>query len=545
MLRILHISDLHIGKEGHGAAGWRMRRVLGQVWLDNLHAIAKDGKPDIVCFTGDLAQAGKAGEYALATTFLDDCLQALGVGRDVLFVVPGNHDVDRIVQAEAWKNLRDAAWHNPDGLSQWLAGGKAPFGFDAAWRDAVLARQQAFRDWQRGFWPERHAAPSASMLGQRFSLRLKNIPLHLIGLDSAWLAGDENDHGKLRLTEDQIMHLLQDETGQVLPGLKVVLLHHPLSELADEERAQRLLRQCGVDLVLHGHVHKARQVRWQPVGEEADLLITAAGCLYERDTFPNSLRVLDLAWHEGDGMHLRQIWQRCWSAEGHWHDDDAWHRESRQGRLRFDSATPVAAPLQFFQAENHIFGRTDELAQLAQAFAVKQAKPVAICCSVEGMAGVGKSWLAAAFIRQSEWSERFLRLALPEAQVMTMEDIARAVLDAERVAASAAGSVAALREYLLHGNLLLLIENVDSPAQAEQVAALMVGLQDCRLLLTARHREMGLSAYCRPVAVGPLAADAAIALLRAEAPRCKEDDAALLRLVAKLGRAGAGAAYRG
>ena len=59
-LRILHISDLHIGKEGHGVAAWRMGRVLGASWLDNLKTIAADGNPDIVCFTGDLAQSGKA-----------------------------------------------------------------------------------------------------------------------------------------------------------------------------------------------------------------------------------------------------------------------------------------------------------------------------------------------------------------------------------------------------------------------------------------------------------------------------------------------------
>lgn len=153
MLRILHLSDLHIGKEGQGAGGWRMRRVLGQAWRDNLTAIAKDGKPDIVCFTGDLAQAGKAGEYALANTFLDDCLQLLGVGREALFVVPGNHDVDRTVHADAWNSLRDAAWHNPSGLSGWLVGGKTPFGFSDSWRAEVLARQQAFRDWQTAYWP--------------------------------------------------------------------------------------------------------------------------------------------------------------------------------------------------------------------------------------------------------------------------------------------------------------------------------------------------------------------------------------------------------
>ena len=135
------------------------------------------------------------------SAFLDQALATLGVSRDALFVVPGNHDVDRTVSAKAWRDLRDAAWNNPTGLSKWLVGGKAPFGFKATWRDAVLARQQAFQDWKCSYFLGRIAVPSRMMLGERHSFTCNGIPIHLILLDSAWLAGDDNDHGKLRLTE--------------------------------------------------------------------------------------------------------------------------------------------------------------------------------------------------------------------------------------------------------------------------------------------------------------------------------------------------------
>lgn len=540
-LRILHISDLHLGKEGQGVDAWRMQRVLGKAWLENLRTIAADGKPDIVCFTGDLAQSGKAQQYAAAGNFLDACLGALGVGREALFLVPGNHDVDRSIKTAAWRKLREAAWHNPSGLSKWMAGGKAPFGFYGTWREAILARQQAFRTWQAEFFAPRQPLSSQSLLGQRFSLNVKHISLHLIALDSAWLAGDENDQGKLRLGEEQIMHLLRDQHGQPLPGLKIVLLHHPLSELADEDHAQRLLRECGADLILHGHVHKARQVRWQPLGDAASLLISAAGCLYEKDSYPNSLRVLDLEWEQEaqPQMRLLQIWQRVWSQEGHWHDDDAWHKDSRQGRLRFTGkAAEDAPPAPTYKAGEHIFGRDDELSQLQQAFAGDDSRPVAICCAVEGMPGVGKSWLAAAFIQQSAWRERHLRLALPESQDIQAEAIARTLLDhMQQMPAPPAhlSAIPALRAALRQSGKLLLLENVDSAAQAEQVALLVAGLPGCKLLLTARHKEFGLSPHCRAVALGPLAAGDALALLRAEAPACKDDEASLLQLVAKLG----------
>ena len=41
-LRLLHLSDLHLGKAGAGEA-WRSRRVLGDAWLEHLDAIRADG----------------------------------------------------------------------------------------------------------------------------------------------------------------------------------------------------------------------------------------------------------------------------------------------------------------------------------------------------------------------------------------------------------------------------------------------------------------------------------------------------------------------
>lgn len=101
-LRILHISVLHAGKEDRGGNRWRMRRVFGDAWKRNLEAIAKDGRPNIVCFTGDLSQSGTATEYSQVGEFLDDLLGTLGTGKDRLFVVPGNHDVHRNTSKPEW-----------------------------------------------------------------------------------------------------------------------------------------------------------------------------------------------------------------------------------------------------------------------------------------------------------------------------------------------------------------------------------------------------------------------------------------------------------
>jgi hypothetical protein len=54
-------------------------------------------EPDAVFFTGDAAFSGQKEQYDLVSKWFDDILDACGLSgrRDRLFVVPGNHDVNR------------------------------------------------------------------------------------------------------------------------------------------------------------------------------------------------------------------------------------------------------------------------------------------------------------------------------------------------------------------------------------------------------------------------------------------------------------------
>ena len=90
----LHLSDFHIkGTEGPSAAA---------DFADLLSNIKKARQehgltPDVVFFTGDVAFSGKSEEYERAINYFDNLLEACGLKdkRDKLYLVPGNHDVDR------------------------------------------------------------------------------------------------------------------------------------------------------------------------------------------------------------------------------------------------------------------------------------------------------------------------------------------------------------------------------------------------------------------------------------------------------------------
>ena len=103
MISWLHISDWH--QKSEAARGGRETAFARKEFLEKLIQDIKDraegvdrslSKLDFVVFSGDLAHSGRRAEYEAALEeFLYPVLDAADVDLDKLFVVPGNHDVDR------------------------------------------------------------------------------------------------------------------------------------------------------------------------------------------------------------------------------------------------------------------------------------------------------------------------------------------------------------------------------------------------------------------------------------------------------------------
>lgn len=212
-LSILHISDLHarsvdVGELPEKARDKRRReverearsraKVLGKEWDGNLRELFPDAPPDLVCFTGDVADWGLRAEYRELQAFVERIERVLGVARDRIYVVPGNHDVQRYVSKREWRRLRTLLADQPRAVSDWLAGGDPPKGVSDKAADAVLKRCAAFWEWvehglrRPDLLPTRHAHRRLGYCHQP-DLGLP-FPVHVIGLDSAWMAGDDHDH---------------------------------------------------------------------------------------------------------------------------------------------------------------------------------------------------------------------------------------------------------------------------------------------------------------------------------------------------------------
>lgn len=344
-LRILHISDIHF-RGARENDRWRRQRVLGDAWSHNLDELLGDGPLDLICLTGDIANTGSPDEYEEASSFVEKLCAKLDLGKDRLFVVPGNHDIDRRVSKSAWRALRrHLSGANPQAVSKWFAGGKGLGlkGIKDSHREEILQRQRAYRDWVYLQLKRPELLPDRSphgRLGYRATLTLPRhpFPIHVVGLDSAWLCGDEHDAEKLWLTEDQIMRLASDG-GQRLPGFRLALIHHPVHSLFDHRSCQDRLAQ-NVDLLLRGHLHK--QDITAELRPDQTLRQLAAGCLYEgsaADAYPNSCHAITVTLDGSGRPRVIDLHLRSFSPEGgHWHDDDSRTPLSSAGRLRWQFA---------------------------------------------------------------------------------------------------------------------------------------------------------------------------------------------------------------
>lgn len=348
-LRLLHISDLH-DRGTRETEAWRRRRVLADSWEENLAELLQDGPIDLVCFTGDAADWGKPEEFEAAAEFLKAVCDRVRVPHERLFVVPGNHDVDRSIEPDTWSAVRSAVERvEPLGLARWLHGRELPPGFQPEWRTRLFDRFGAYRQWVHSSLgrPEvlaGHAADGPH--SYRISLKLRDLPIHVIGLDSAWLCGDDSDAGRLRLTDEQVMAQLTDR-GQSLEGFRLVLVHHPLDDLhsADRETVRARLADHA-DLVLRGHLHSPEISTWADPDHRLRQL--AAGCLYEghrADQYPNGCQVITLELEGAAGASAAEIRLRSFSPRGgHWYDDGSLYKEARNGRFRFALAPRRSTP---------------------------------------------------------------------------------------------------------------------------------------------------------------------------------------------------------
>jgi tetratricopeptide (TPR) repeat protein/predicted MPP superfamily phosphohydrolase len=287
----LHVSDLHA--DVHKPHDYKL---ITDALIEDAGGLARDYSlhPDMIVFTGDLAHGGKKAEYSLANEFLtrlrDAFTPALTVDR--LFLVPGNHDIDRARVSEADQVYRDTLSES-DVTRIINEGGRTWTNF--------AGRLAGYRDYLKTKAP--HLLQDRSRLHYAIPLKLGDLTVAVCGFNSAWTAyGDKGDRGKIHVGVDWQLNQMRDELAHA--SISIGLIHHPHGWIADPEATTLRRRIDAFDFFLNGHDH----AEWVT---DADTTAIAAGAAYSGGPANGyNFVVVDL------DRGAAEVWLREWEPRG-------------------------------------------------------------------------------------------------------------------------------------------------------------------------------------------------------------------------------------
>jgi 3',5'-cyclic AMP phosphodiesterase CpdA len=290
---LAHLSDPHLpplppaklgdllGKRALGYLNWTRNRHRYQRRdvVDKLVSDLRAQSPDHIAVTGDLVNLALEAEFAPARAWLE----SIGTSDEVT-VVPGNHDA----------YVRATSHRFAEACGPYLASDATPD----------------------------H--------GEIFPLLRRRGPLALIGVSSGVPTAPLMATGWLGRTQleslERILATLATEQC-----FRVLLIHHPLrsdaraKRLTDSAELLALLKQYGVELVLHGHDHIHSTMWFDGPAHKIPAVGVPSASALAHGRYPAAAYNLFAIARAGDAWRCEQTVRGL---------DDAWRvREIRQTRL--------------------------------------------------------------------------------------------------------------------------------------------------------------------------------------------------------------------
>lgn len=245
-LVLIHLSDIHFSRSS-GADVHDLDADLRNELLRDVTKLSKGlGGATGILVTGDIAYSGQRAEYDNAAAWLADLCREIGCPEENVWVVPGNHDVDRKVAGrKVTKSLHE-------GIRA-----KAEADIDAELRevlsdpqsaDALLAplgeyngfaaRFQCSISKEKPFWERDLVLDCGTVLRMR-------------GLTSTFVSNANDAKGNI------VLGTAQASAPRADGVLYLTLCHHPPDWLSDQDAVITQL-ESRVHIQLFGHKHAQR-----------------------------------------------------------------------------------------------------------------------------------------------------------------------------------------------------------------------------------------------------------------------------------------------
>ncbi len=279
-LVLVHLSDIHFTQSSRTVHDLDAN-IRNELRLDAAQLSKQVGPVTGVLVTGDIAFSGQKEEYKHAADWLSEFCTAVGCPEENVWVVPGNHDVDRKLASDLITKMLHESIRAKDGpevdakLREFFSNSQSANALLAPLTEynAFAARYECSVSAKNPFWE----CDISLICGTVVRMR---------GLCSAFVSNAEDDKGKI------ILGTAQAGVPRAESVLYLTLCHHPPEWLRDQDPVEDHLKSK-VHIQLFGHKHAQR------VDTINDKLRLVAGAMHperrERDWVPTYNVLEDLA----------------------------------------------------------------------------------------------------------------------------------------------------------------------------------------------------------------------------------------------------------
>ncbi|WNG58271.1 GTP-binding protein [Archangium gephyra] len=319
-IRILHLSDLHIGA---GDDPLSLLQPLMADLQDRSEGLGVE-RLDYLVISGDITNRASPQEFEKAREFVSRLIEQFGLTAERCILVPGNHDLDWNTEVYDWQKKRLVD------KSRLVTGRYHEAGEGYLIRNETKYPER-FKNFSEHFYhpliqKPYPLAPEEQCIPFFFS----ESRIQFLAMNSAWEI-DEYFKERSSVSDNALSRGLdrarQDiararERGELTGDAKVLRLavwHHPITgnEKIQADAFMKRLLQADVRVCLHGHVHEDRADLVNHLHSERRIHVMGAGSFgaptYER---PESVpRLFNLLEVQRDLQRLR-VHTRCLRKQG-------------------------------------------------------------------------------------------------------------------------------------------------------------------------------------------------------------------------------------
>jgi hypothetical protein len=247
-LRIVHFSDIHFGQsrkneQRHVHKDVRDKAIEDLAVMRKLH-----GEAHAVALVGDAAFSGEKLEFDEATQWLDAACAACGCDPGNVYIVPGNHDVDRKKINGVARTLHNAirATETDQDLNTLLGSVLTDSDSEAPLLGKLLAYREFAGGWGCDFTSAEEAFWSSVVAD------LGAVDIRIAGLNTVLVSDSLDRPGAMILNTRQYVNGTSAAKCEEL----IILAHHPLEWLKNKLKVREYIASRA-RVFIAGHEHNA------------------------------------------------------------------------------------------------------------------------------------------------------------------------------------------------------------------------------------------------------------------------------------------------